>query len=398
MNKVILAFSGGLDTSVCVKYLQKLHNLDVITLTVDVGQDDDFDEIEKISSALGSIDHIYIDAKEEFVNEYVAPAIKANALYQQEYPLATAIARPLIAKKSVEAAKEHNATSIAHGCTGKGNDQIRFDITIKSLNPNIKIIAPIRDLNLTRDKEIDFAKENGIKISEISKKYSIDKNLWGRSIEGGILEVLGNEPLKDAFEYVKFDNNSVGNVEIGFENGVPISINSKKEELPSLIDKLNYIAGSFGIGIVDHIEDRVIGIKSREVYEAPAALILIRAHKDLEKLTLTSHELRFKAMVEEQWSWLAYSGLWLDPLLSDLNQFIEKTQERVTGKIKVKMHNGYYRVIGRESKFSLYNKDIATYLSNSNFDQTMAKGFVELWGLPSITANTVISDNMHKNG
>lgn len=393
MNKVILAFSGGLDTSVCVKYLQKLHNLDVITLTVDVGQGDDFVEIEKISSELGSIGHVYIDAKEEFVNEYVAPAIKANALYQQEYPLATAIARPLIAKKSVEAAKKYGATSIAHGCTGKGNDQIRFDITIKSLNPSIKIIAPIRDLNLTRDKEIDFAKENGIKISEISKKYSIDKNLWGRSIEGGILEGLGNEPLEDAFEYVKFDNNSVGNVEIGFENGVPVSVNGKKEELPSLIDKLNRIAGSFGIGVVDHIEDRVIGIKSREVYEAPAALILIRAHKDLEKLTLTSHELRFKAMVEEQWSWLAYSGLWLDPLLSDLNQFIEKTQERVTGKIKVKMHNGYYRVIGRESKFSLYNKDIATYLSNSNFDQTMAKGFVELWGLPSITANTVISDN-----
>jgi argininosuccinate synthase len=199
--------------------------------------------------------------------------------------------------------------------------------------------------------------------------------------------------LEDAFEYVKFDNNSVGNVEVDFENGVPVSINGKREELPSLIDKLNRMAGSFGIGVVDHIEDRAIGIKSREVYEAPAALILIRAHKDLEKLTLTSHELRFKAMVEEQWSWLAYSGLWLDPLLSDLNQFIEKTQERVTGKIKVKMHSGYYRVIGRESKFSLYNKDIATYLSNSNFDQTMAKGFVELWGLPSITANSVISDN-----
>ncbi|MBA3976882.1 MAG: argininosuccinate synthase [Nitrosopumilus sp.] len=393
MNKVILAFSGGLDTSVCVKYLQKLHSLDVITLTVDVGQDEDFKEIEKISMDLGSIDHIYIDAKEEFVNEYVAPAIKANALYQQEYPLATAIARPLIAKKSVEIAKKYNVASIAHGCTGKGNDQIRFDITIKSLNPNIKIIAPIRDLNLTRDKEISFAKENGVKISEISKKYSIDKNLWGRSIEGGILESLGNEPLEDAFEYVKFNNDSVGSVELGFEKGIPVSINGKTEELPSLIDQLNRIAGSFGIGIVDHIEDRIIGIKSREVYEAPAALILICAHKDLEKLTLTNHELRFKAIVEEQWSWLAYSGLWLDPLLSDLNQFIEKTQERVTGKIKIKMHNGYYRVIGRESKFSLYNKDIATYLSNSNFDQTMAKGFVELWGLPSITANAVISDN-----
>jgi argininosuccinate synthase len=393
MNKVVLAFSGGLDTSVCVKYLQKNHNLDVITITVDVGQDDDFREIEKISSSLGSIDHVYVDAKEEFVNEYVVPAIKSNALYQQNYPLATAIARPLIAKKSVEIAKKYNATSIAHGCTGKGNDQIRFDVTIKSLDPHLSIIAPIRDLNLSRDKEIDFAKENGIKISEISKKYSIDKNLWGRSIEGGILEDLANEPLEDAFEYVKFNNNSVGNIELGFEMGIPVSLDGKMEKLPYLINKLNEIAGSFGIGVIDHIEDRVIGIKSREVYEAPAALILINAHKDLEKLTLTNHELRFKAIVEEQWSWLAYSGLWLDPLLSDLNQFIEKTQERVTGKIKIKMHNGYYRVIGRDSKFSLYNNNISTYLSNSTFDQTMAKGFVELWGLQSITANSVIAGN-----
>jgi argininosuccinate synthase len=394
MNKVVLAFSGGLDTSVCVKYLQKLHNLDVITLIVDVGQDDDFGKIQKSSSDLGAIEHVYIDAKEEFVNEYVTPAIKSNALYQQSYPLATAIARPLIAKKLVEIAKEYDATAVAHGCTGKGNDQVRFDITIKSLNPNLRIIAPIRDLNLTRDKEIDYAKENGIKVSEIAKKYSIDKNIWGRSIEGGILEDLGNEPLEDAFEFVKFDNYSVGSLELGFEKGVPISINGKVEKLPYLINKLNEIAGSFGIGIIDHIEDRIIGIKSREVYEAPAALILICAHKDLEKLALTSHELRFKAIVEEQWSWLAYSGLWLDPLLSDLNQFIEKTQERVTGKIKIKMHNGYYRVIGRESKFSLYNNDIATYLSNSTFDQTMAKGFVELWGMQSITANSKISDNI----
>lgn len=394
MNKVVLAFSGGLDTSVCVKYLQKLHNLEVITLIVDVGQDDDFGEIQKTSSELGAIDHVYVDAKEEFVNEYVTPAIKSNALYQQSYPLATAIARPLIAKKLVEIANKHGATSVAHGCTGKGNDQVRFDITIKSLNPNLGIIAPIRDLNLTRDKEIDYAKENGIQVSEIAKKYSIDKNIWGRSIEGGMLEDLGNEPLEDAFEYVKFNNYSVGSIELCFEKGVPISINGKVEKLPSLINKLNEIAGSFGIGIIDHIEDRVIGIKSREVYEAPAALIIICAHKDLEKLALTSHELRFKAVVEEQWSWLAYSGLWLDPLLSDLNQFVEKTQERVTGKIKIKMHNGYYRVIGRESKFSLYNNDAATYLSNSSFDQTIAKGFVELWGMQSITANSKISDNI----
>ena len=328
MNKVVLAFSGGLDTSVCIKYLQKLHDLDVITLTVDIGQEEDFNEIEKISYSLGSIKHVYINAKEEFVNDYVAPAIKANAQYQQVYPLATAIARPLIAKKCVEIAKEFDAESIAHGCTGKGNDQIRFDITIKSLNPDLNIIAPIRDLNLSRDKEIVFAKENGIKISEISKKYSIDKNLWGRSIEGGILEDLKNGPLEDAFEYVKFNNDAVSNVEIGFEKGIPVTLNGKRKNLISLINELNKIAGSFGIGVIDHIEDRVIGIKSREIYEAPAALIILCAHKDFEKLTLTNHELRFKSIVEEQWSWLAYSGLWLDPLLLDLKSIHRKNSRK----------------------------------------------------------------------
>lgn len=387
MNKVILAFSGGLDTSVCVKYLQKYHNLDVITLTVDVGQDDDFDAIANNSKNLGSIDHIYINAKDEFVNDYVLPAIKANALYQQKYPLATALARPLIAKKSVEIAKEHEAEFIAHGCTGKGNDQVRFDITIKSLFPEISIIAPIRDRNLTRDIEIAFAKENNVMVSEVAKKYSVDKNLWGRSIEGGILEDLSVEPPEDAFEFVKFDNNSKGYVEIGFDHGIPNSINGELKKLPEIIYELNNLAGSYGIGIIDHIEDRVIGIKSREVYETPAALLIIEAHKDLENLSLTSHELRFKKIVEDQWAWLVYSGLWLDPLLTDLNQFIEKTQERVSGKIKIKMQNGNYRVVGRQPISSLYNSDIATYSSNSKFDQTLAKGFVDLWGLQSINAN-----------
>ncbi len=390
MNKVILAFSGGLDTSVCIRYLQKFHNLEVITLTVDVGQNDDFKEIEKVSSELNAIEHVYIDARGEFVEDYICPALKANALYQQKYPLATALARPLIAKKAVEQANKHHAKIISHGCTGKGNDQIRFDITIKSLNPNIEIIAPIRDLNLSRDKEMQFAKENGIKIPSISKKYSIDKNLWGRSIEGGPLEDLNNEPPADAFEYVKLDNSSTGYVDLEFEKGVPISINGENKNFSSLIDELNKLAGSYGVGIIDHIEDRVIGIKSREIYEAPAALILIEAHKDLEKLTLTNNEIRFKTIVDDQWSWLAYSGLWLDPLLQDLNEFIRKTQQRVTGKIKIKMHNGYYRVVGRESRFSLYNDNTATYLSNSNFDQTLAKGFVELWGLQSVASNYFI--------
>ena len=393
MSKVILAFSGGLDTSVCVKYLQNLHKLDVVTLTVDVGQNDDFDEIKRISSELGAIEHIYIDSRQEFAHNYVAPAIKANALYQQKYPLATALARPLIASKAVDMAKKHNATSISHGCTGKGNDQVRFDLTIRALDPSLKIIAPIRDMNLTRDKEIRYASENGIKISEIAKKYSIDENLWGRAIEGGLLENLENEPSSDSLKYVHQDNISTEYITIGFEKGIPISMNDQKMDLEKLITDLNNIAGSHGVGIIDHIEDRVVGIKSREVYEAPAALVLIEAHKDLEKLVLTNSELRFKLLVDEQWAWLSYSGLWLDPLLSDLNAFIEKTQQRVNGEIKVKMHNGSYRVVGRKSMFSLYNNDTVTYLSNSNFDQTLARGFVALWGLQSTAANSKIMED-----
>lgn len=393
MNKVILAFSGGLDTSVCVKYLQNLHKLDVITLTVDVGQNDDFDEIERISTELGAIEHIYIDSKQDFVNNYITPAIKANALYQQKYPLATALARPLIARKAVDMAKKYNAMSISHGCTGKGNDQVRFDLTIRSLDPNLNIIAPIRDLNLTRDKELKYASDMGIKISEIAKKYSIDENLWGRAIEGGLLENLENEPLIDALKYVHHDNTSPEYITIGFEKGIPISINDQQMNLEKLIAELNNIAGSHGVGIIDHIEDRIVGIKSREVYEAPAALVLIEAHKDLEKLVLTNSELRFKLLVDDQWAWLSYSGLWHDPLLSDLNAFIERTQQRVSGEIKVKMHNESYRVVGRKSLFSLYNNDTVTYMSNSNFDQTLARGFVALWGLQSTVANAKIMEN-----
>lgn len=392
MNKVVLAFSGGLDTSVCVKYLQNL-DLDVITLTVDVGQNDDFKEINSVSAELGAIKHIYIDAKKEFVKDFVIPTIKANALYQQKYPLATAIARPLIAKKAVETANEYGAKFISHGCTGKGNDQVRFDITIRSLNRNLEIIAPIRDMNLTRDRELEFAREHGIKISEIAKKYSIDENIWGRAIEGGTLEKLDIEPSADCFKFVKLENTDAGYVTIEFEKGIPVSLNGRRMETYSLINELNVISGSFGVGIVDHIEDRVVGIKSREVYESPAGLILIEAHKDLEKLVLTNNELKFKLYVDDQWAWLAYSGLWVDPLLDDLNGFIDRTQNRVTGEIKIKMHNGSYRVVGRKSTYSLYDNDTVTYSSDSKFDQKMASGFVSLWGLQASAANSKILEN-----
>lgn len=394
-KKVALAYSGGLDTSVCIRYLQKIHDLDVVTVTVDCGQNEDFAETEKKSLDIGSLKHVFIDAKDEFVSDYIVPSIRANGLYQEKYPLATALARPLIAKKTVEIAHKENCNFIAHGCTGKGNDQVRFDVTIKSLDPSLGIIAPIRDMNLTRDVEIDFARKENIQIDTKVNNYSIDVNMWGRSIEGGNLEDVLVEPPLDCFQLVKFDSSKTQYLEIEFENGIPVSLDGVKMSLISMIDILNKKAGNCGIGVVDHIEDRIVGIKSREIYEAPAAITLIEAHKDLEKMVLTSQELRFKHMVDNQWGWLAYSGLWLDPLRTALDAFINETQKRVNGKIRMKMHNGGLRVVGRYSDNSLYKNELATYESGSLFNQELARGFVELWGLQSITANTIIN-NLNK--
>jgi argininosuccinate synthase len=389
-GKVVLAYSGGLDTSVCIRYLQTLQKLDVITVTVDCGQQDDFEEIKRKAQAIGAIKHIYIDAREEFASNFVVPSIKANGLYQGKYPLATALARPLIAAKAVEVANKEGAAAVAHGCTGKGNDQIRFDVTMRALNPNLRIIAPIRDLNLTRDLEISFAREQNIPISSEAKKYSIDINLWGRAIEGGKLEEADFEPPEDAFEFINFQNDKAGYMEIEFDQGMPITVDGIDMPLNDLIQYINDKAGRHGVGIVDHIEDRVVGIKSREVYEAPAAVAIIEAHKDLEKMVLTRHELTFKQIVDNQWSWLAYSGLWQDPLRADLDRFIDATQNRVSGKVRLKMEKGSLRVVGRESEYSLYRNDLATYATGSTFDQSLAKGFVELWGLQSVVANSLI--------
>jgi argininosuccinate synthase len=388
-GKVVLAYSGGLDTSVCIRYLQTLHKLDVITVTVDCGQHDDFKEIERKAEAIGAIKHVYLDGREEFAGDYVVPSIKANGLYQGKYPLATALARPLIAVKVVEIAKKEGATAIAHGCTGKGNDQIRFDVTMRALSPNLKIIAPIRDLNLTRDLEISFAKEQNIPISSEAKKYSIDINLWGRALEGGEIEEADFEPPEEAFEFINFQNDKAGYMEIEFNHGIPVAADGNHIPLLDLIQYVNDKAGGHGVGIIDHIEDRVVGIKSREVYEAPAAVAIIEAHKDLEKMVLTKHELAFKQIVDNQWSWLAYSGLWQEPLRADLDKFIDATQNRVSGKVRLKMQKGSIRVVGRESKYSLYKDNLATYTAGSTFDQSLAKGFVELWGLQSIIANSV---------
>jgi argininosuccinate synthase len=396
-EKVILAYSGGLDTSVCIRYLQLLHKFDVISLTVDCGQNEDFNAIEEKAMTIGAIKHIFVDAKEEFANSYIIPSIKSNGLYEEKYPLATALARPLIASKMVEEAHNHRAVAVAHGCTGKGNDQIRFDVTIRALDPNLKIISPIRDMNLTRDLELKFAQEQNIPISLEAKKYSVDLNIWGRAIEGGSIEDTYSEPPADAFQFVKFDNDSSGYLELEFENGIPVAADGQHMNIISLIRYVNDKAGSLGIGVVDHIEDRVVGIKSREVYEAPAAVAIIEAHKDLEKMVLTTHELRFKRVVDEQWSWLVYSGLWKEPLRSDLDKFIDATQKKVSGKVKLKMQTGSLRIVGRESRHSLYRGQLATYTAKSTFDQSSAKGFVELWGLQSTVANMIDKVNRYQD-
>ncbi|MGB6463253.1 MAG: argininosuccinate synthase [Nitrosotalea sp.] len=390
-GKAVLAFSGGLDTSVVVKYLQEKHGLDVVTITVDVGQGDDLKKIASKAKKLGVIRHYNVDARSEFVNDFILPSIKANALYQKKYCLATALARPLIAQKVVEIAKKENAAALAHGCTGKGNDQVRFDVTMRS-GSTLPIIAPIRDLNLTRDVELKFAKKHGIQIDTAAKRFSIDQNLWGRAIEGGELEDAYAEPPDDAFIWVKTRNlpDRPQYLEVKFSQGVPVAVDGKSLKPIELIEYINKKAGASGVGIVDHIEDRVVGIKSREVYETPAALCLIEAHTDLEKMVLTKHELKFKAMVDSEWAWLAYSGLWQDPLKADLDMFINASQKRVSGTVKLKMFKGSLRVVGRKSDYSLYSHDLATYGAGSTFDQTLAKGFVELWGLQSTEANKLL--------
>ncbi|MBS7621910.1 argininosuccinate synthase, partial [Candidatus Bathyarchaeota archaeon] len=336
---------------------------------------------------LGASKHYMIDAKREFVLNYVFPAIKSNALYEEKYPLSSALSRPLIAKKMVEVAQKEAATTVAHGCSGKGNDQVRFDVTIKSLAPHLKVIAPVRDWQLTRDKEIEFIKERNLPLP-IDKRnpYSIDQNLWGRSIECGVLENPDSEPPEEIFEWTLPPEKCPDKPEyvtIDFEQGLPCALNDEAMDPVSLVIKLNEIGGMHGIGRIDHIEDRIVGIKSREVYECPAATILLEAHKDLEKMVLTRHEITFKKYVDAHWAFLVYAGLWVDPLRSDLEAFINKTQERVCGRVRLKLYKGNLRVLGRSSKYSLYDLKLATYDVGTTFDQTLSRGFIELWGLQS---------------
>ena len=389
-DTILLAYSGGLDTSVLIKWLQEKYDVDLITVTLDVGQQNDLKEIEEKAKSLGVKKHYSIDAKEEFVTNHVFPAIKANALYEGKYPLSTALARPLIASKIVEIAEKEGATTVAHGCTGKGNDQVRFDVTIKALAPNLKVMAPVREWGLTRDEEMKFAKANGIQISCLSNPYSIDQNLWGRSIECGPLENPEQEPPEEVFEWTVQPEKAPDKPEyltIKFEYGVPYAMNGENLHPVTLIQTLNKIAGKHGVGRIDHMEDRLVGIKSREVYECPAATVLLEAHKDLEKMVLTRHEVLFKQQIDAQWTFLVYTGLWMDPLREDLEAFIDKTQECVCGEVKVKLYKGGVQVVGRSSPMSLYDLNLATYDIQTTFNQSYSEGFIELWGLPTRVSN-----------
>jgi argininosuccinate synthase len=388
-EKVVLAYSGGVDTSVAIKWLQEKYDLEVIAFSVDVGNEPDFPAIKEKALKLGAIKAVVADARKAFVDEFVFPALQANALYQGQYPLATALARPLMARLLVETALKEGARSVAHGCTGKGNDQVRFDVSVAGLAPDLKILAPARDWSMTRDETIKYAKRHAIPLPVTAESpYSIDQNLWGRSIECGVMEDPWAEPPEDAFIWVRPVENTPDNpeyVEIGFEEGIPVALNGHKLDGLTLIERANDLAGRHGIGRIDHIEDRVTGIKSREVYEAPAALLLIQAHQALESLTLSKEQLRFKQLVSIEYSDLVYNGLWFTGFREDLTAYIESSQRFVTGTVRLKLQKGSATVVGRKSPHSLYRHDLATYDEGDIFDQSAAVGFIHLWGLPART-------------
>jgi argininosuccinate synthase len=387
----ILAYSGGLDTSVAIRWIREEYGFDVVTLTVDVGQGDDLAEAERKSRLVGAVNHYTLDCKREFVEDYVFPALRANALYESKYPVSTALARPLIAEKLVEVAHQDGAVAVAHGCTGKGNDQVRFDVSIKALDPKLKIVAPAREWKLSREEEIQYAAKYGIPIPvDLENPYSIDQNLWGRSIECGILENPTSEPPSEVYEWTKSPEDAPSEpeyVSIEYAEGIPVALNGKRFPPVDIIMKLNYIGGKHGIGRIDHIEDRLVGIKSREVYECPAATLLIEAHQELEKLVLTRHEVWFKQQIDAQWANMVYTGLWNDPLKEDLDAFIQRTQERVSGEVRLKIYKGSLHVVGRSSPMSLYDTVLATYDGTSTFDQTWSNGFIEIWAMPTVVAN-----------
>ncbi|PAE24199.1 argininosuccinate synthase [Bacillus sp. 7894-2] len=385
-NKVVLAYSGGLDTSVAVKWLQD-QGYAVVACCLDVGEGKDLNFIQKKALTVGAVQSYVIDAKEEFANEYALIALQAHALYENKYPLISALSRPLIAKKLVEVAEKEGAVAVAHGCTGKGNDQVRFEVAIQALNPDLQVLAPVREWSWSREEEIEYAKQNNIPIPiNLDSPYSIDQNLWGRSNECGVLEDPWAAPPEDAYDLtVSLEKapDTSDTVEIGFEKGVPVSLNGNSMKLSELIAELNEISGKHGVGRIDHVENRLVGIKSREVYECPGAMTLLKAHKELEDLTMVKEMAHFKPVIEKKVAELIYEGLWFSQLNNALTAFLKETQTFVTGTVRVKLFKGHAIVEGRKSPFSLYDEKLATYTSDDEFDHNAAVGFIKLWGLPT---------------
>lgn len=387
-KKVVLAYSGGVDTSVCIPYLKQEWGVEeVITLAADLGQGDELEPVREKALKSGASESLVADVKDIFITEYAFPAIQANALYENRYPLGTALARPLIAKILVEAAAKYGADAIAHGCTGKGNDQVRFDVSCTALNPNLKILAPAREWGMSREETIAYGEKFGIPAPvKKSSPFSIDKNLLGRSIEAGTLEDPANEPPEEIYEMTKAiadTPNEPEYLEIGFVKGLPTTINGTSETPVELIQKLNTIVGNHGIGRIDMIENRLVGIKSREIYESPAMVVLINAHRDLESLTLTADVTQYKRGIEETYTKLVYNGLWYSPLKTALDAFIQQTQERVSGVVRLKLFKGNATIVGRWSDNTLYTPDLATYGAEDQFDHKAAEGFIYVWGLPT---------------
>ncbi|ATO38181.1 argininosuccinate synthase [Geobacillus thermodenitrificans] len=394
--KLVLAYSGGLDTSVAIKWLQE-RGYDVIACCLDLGEGKDLDFVKEKALKVGAIKSYVIDVKDEFANEYALIALQANALYEGKYPLVSALSRPLIAKKLVEIAEIEGAVAVAHGCTGKGNDQVRFEVSIKALNPDLDVIAPVREWSWSREEEIEYAKKHGIPIPvDLDSPFSIDQNLWGRSNECGILEDPWAAPPEEAYELTASLENAPDVpdvIEIGFEQGVPVTLNGKAYPLAQMILELNAIAGKHGVGRIDHVENRLVGIKSREVYECPGAMTLIKAHKELEDLTLVREVAHFKPLIEQKIAEVIYNGLWFSPLKDALVAFLKETQKNVTGVVRVKLFKGHAIVEGRKSPFSLYDEKLATYTSEDEFDHQAAVGFISLYGLPTKVNSIVNKQN-----
>jgi argininosuccinate synthase len=386
-ERVVLAYSGGLDTSVAIPYLAERMGAEVIAVAVDVGQGgEDMEVIRKRALACGAVESEVIDARDEFAADYCFPAIRANALYMDRYPLLSSLSRPLIVKHLVAAAARHGGTVVSHGCTGKGNDQVRFEVGIGALAPNLKVVAPARDFAWTRDNAIAYAESKGLPI-ETSKRspYSIDQNVWGRAVETGFLEDIWNAPIEDVYAYTSDPSvpRDPDTVVITFDSGVPVAIDGETVTPYQAIVEMNRRAGAQGVGRIDLVEDRLVGIKSREVYEAPGAIALITAHQELENVTVERDQARFKKSVDQRWGELVYDGLWFSPLKYSLDAFIADTQAYVSGEVRMTLHGGRATVTGRRSEASLYDFSLATYDEGDLFDQSLAKGFVQLWGLPS---------------